>query len=53
MKDTAGFSQPAESAPRGVPVGLELMGRHGYDDELLDIATLAEGVLRARQQPIM
>jgi amidase len=35
----------------GVPVGLEFMGRRWGEDELLDLAELAEGVLQIRQAP--
>lgn len=35
----------------GVPVGLELMGRSGHDDELLDLAECFEGILQARKPP--
>ncbi|KAJ6031666.1 hypothetical protein N7540_002398 [Penicillium herquei] len=47
----AGFSPPTSSAPKGIPVGLEFMGRYGHDDELLDIAGQVEGLLQARQLP--
>ncbi|KAJ6121171.1 Amidase [Penicillium sp. IBT 18751x] len=47
----AGFSPPTASAPLGVPIGLELMGRHGCDEELLFLAERVEGILRVRRQP--
>ncbi|XHG07479.1 hypothetical protein AWENTII_010621 [Aspergillus wentii] len=47
----AGFSSPSESAPLGVPIGLELMGRPGGDDRLFDIAEMFESVIQGRRQP--
>ncbi|KAJ5614825.1 hypothetical protein N7528_008479 [Penicillium herquei] len=47
----AGFSPSTSATPKGIPVGIELMGRYGHDDELLDIAGQVEGLLRARQVP--
>ncbi|KAL2006878.1 hypothetical protein VTN00DRAFT_9546 [Thermoascus crustaceus] len=47
----AGFSPPTESAPLGVPMGLELMGKPWRDLELLDIAERFEAVLQARREP--
>ncbi|OQD82358.1 hypothetical protein PENANT_c022G06872 [Penicillium antarcticum] len=47
----AGRSPSSECAVLGVPVGLELMGRRWEDDELLDIAERAEGILEARIAP--
>ncbi|KAJ5493567.1 Amidase [Penicillium fimorum] len=44
----AGRSPKTASAVLGVPVGLELMGRRWGDDELLDIAERAEGILKGR-----
>jgi Asp-tRNA(Asn)/Glu-tRNA(Gln) amidotransferase A subunit family amidase len=35
----------------GVPVGLEFMGRHWGEDELLDLAERAEGILQIQQAP--
>ncbi|KAJ5991739.1 Amidase [Penicillium sp. IBT 35674x] len=49
----AGFSPATASAPRGVPIGIELMGRHGNDDELLNIAAQLEQVLQARKTPLL
>lgn len=42
---------PTPSAVQGVPIGLELMGREGGDDELLDLAMRIEKVLKARRAP--
>ncbi|KAJ5704259.1 hypothetical protein N7493_011397 [Penicillium malachiteum] len=49
----AGFSPPTSSSPKGIPVGMEFMGRHGHDDELLDIARQVEGLLQGRQVPTL
>jgi Asp-tRNA(Asn)/Glu-tRNA(Gln) amidotransferase A subunit family amidase len=35
----------------GVPVGLEFMGRPWGEDDLLDLAERAEGILQIRQAP--
>lgn len=50
---TAGFSPPTPSAPLGVPIGLELMGKPWRDLELLDIAERLEAVLQARREPML
>ncbi|KAJ5100049.1 Amidase [Penicillium argentinense] len=47
----AGFSPATPSAVIGVPVGLELMGQEGQDEELLDLAECFEGILQARKPP--
>ncbi|KAL1880357.1 hypothetical protein Plec18167_003761 [Paecilomyces lecythidis] len=49
----AGFSPPTETAPLGVPIGIELLGRPWKDFELLDIAERFEGVLQARREPAL
>ncbi|GLI72107.1 hypothetical protein PoHVEF18_000275 [Penicillium ochrochloron] len=49
----AGFSPPTSTAIQGVPVGLELMGRVGWDEELLDLAERIEGILQKRRVPNM
>jgi Asp-tRNA(Asn)/Glu-tRNA(Gln) amidotransferase A subunit family amidase len=46
-----GFSPVTPDAPRGVPIGLELMGREGGDEVLLDLAEFIEGILSARKVP--
>ncbi|BDD57534.1 hypothetical protein MPDQ_007429 [Monascus purpureus] len=47
----AGFSLETATAPRGVPIGIELMGKPWHDDELLDIAERFESILQARREP--
>ncbi|OQE41114.1 hypothetical protein PENCOP_c005G05382 [Penicillium coprophilum] len=49
----AGRSPNTASAVLGVPIGMELMGRRWGDDELLDIAERAEGILKGRVGPIL
>ncbi|KAJ5725055.1 uncharacterized protein N7483_006412 [Penicillium malachiteum] len=49
----AGFSPPTPSAHLGIPVGIEFMGRHGHDDELLDIAEQVESLLQIRHVPAL
>ncbi|KAF7126140.1 hypothetical protein CNMCM5793_002562 [Aspergillus hiratsukae] len=47
----AGLSPRTESAPLGVPIGLELMGKPWQDDDLLDIAEQFERVIQGRRPP--
>ncbi|EPS25134.1 hypothetical protein PDE_00065 [Penicillium oxalicum 114-2] len=47
----AGFSAPSESAPRGVPIGLELMGQDGQDEALLTLAERMECLLSCGKAP--
>lgn len=47
----AGFSPATNDAVQGVPVGLELMGRDGEDERLLDLAESMEGVIQGRKVP--
>ncbi|GAD94270.1 amidase family protein [Paecilomyces variotii No. 5] len=49
----AGFSPPTETAPLGVPIGIEFLGRPWKDFALLDIAERFEGVLQARREPAL
>ncbi|KAJ9353748.1 hypothetical protein DTO027B9_5191 [Paecilomyces variotii] len=49
----AGFSSPTETAPLGIPIGIELLGRPWKDFELLDIAERFEGILQARREPVL
>ncbi|KAJ5131530.1 uncharacterized protein N7515_007569 [Penicillium bovifimosum] len=46
----AGRSPKTASAVRGVPIGLELMGRPWEDDGLLDLAERAERILQSRNR---
>lgn len=47
----AGFSLPTDSAPLGVPIGMELMGRPWNEGTLLSIAYAFEHHTRFRQAP--
>lgn len=46
-----GFSQPTASAPLGVPVGVELLGRPWDEGRLIGLAYGIEQVLRCRVAP--
>lgn len=46
-----GFSRPTESAPLGVPVGVELLGRPWDEGRLIGLAYGIEQVLRCRKAP--
>jgi amidase len=47
----AGFSSPTEEAPRGVPVGLEFLGRPWSEPQLIRYAYGFEQAARARKMP--
>ena len=47
----AGFSAPTETAPLGVPIGMELMGRPWSEGTLLSIAYAFERHTRFRRAP--
>jgi Asp-tRNA(Asn)/Glu-tRNA(Gln) amidotransferase A subunit family amidase len=47
----AGFSAASASAPLGVPVGLELLGRDWSEGRLLSFAYAYEQVVRPRRAP--
>ena len=47
-----GFSAPSETAPIGVPVGAELLGRDFSEPLLLSLAHAFEQVARVRKPPI-
>ncbi|XP_014560611.1 hypothetical protein COCVIDRAFT_23296 [Bipolaris victoriae FI3] len=47
----AGFSEPNDEAPVGVPIGMEIMGRPWDEQKLLGIAYAVEQLLRARRSP--
>lgn len=46
-----GFSPPAESAPLGVPIGMEILGRPWTEERLLQIAYQFERLGRVRKTP--
>jgi len=47
----AGFSAPTTSAPRGVPVGMEIVGHPWGEPELLKLAYGFEQATHARRAP--
>jgi amidase len=48
----AGFSQSSETAPLGVPVGMDLLGRPWSEGKLLGYAFAFEQATRHRQPPV-
>jgi Asp-tRNA(Asn)/Glu-tRNA(Gln) amidotransferase A subunit family amidase len=48
-----GFSTASENAPRGVPVGLEVVGLWGTDWKTLDIAERIQRIVDARLEPVL
>jgi Asp-tRNA(Asn)/Glu-tRNA(Gln) amidotransferase A subunit family amidase len=47
----AGFSQPSETAPLGVPVGMDILGRPWSEGRLIQIANGFEQATRYRKPP--
>jgi Asp-tRNA(Asn)/Glu-tRNA(Gln) amidotransferase A subunit family amidase len=48
----AGFSEPSKEAPVGVPIGMEILGRHWSDEKLLQIAYQIEKLRHIRKSPV-
>jgi len=48
----AGFSTPSETAPIGVPIGMEILGRPFSEGNLIEIAYGFEQVSRNRKMPL-
>jgi Asp-tRNA(Asn)/Glu-tRNA(Gln) amidotransferase A subunit family amidase len=48
----AGFSEPSEEAPVGVPIGMEILGRPWEEDKLLGIGYAVEQLLKVRKSPV-
>jgi Asp-tRNA(Asn)/Glu-tRNA(Gln) amidotransferase A subunit family amidase len=48
----AGFSDPADDAPIGVPIGMEILGRPWEEEKLLGIGYEVERLLKVRRSPI-
>jgi len=46
-----GFSAPSSDAPRGVPIGMEILGRPWSEEKLLQIAYQIEQLTQVRQPP--
>jgi Asp-tRNA(Asn)/Glu-tRNA(Gln) amidotransferase A subunit family amidase len=49
----AGFGPASKEAPRGVPVGMEILGRAWSEGKLLGLARGVEGVRRVRRMPAL
>jgi Asp-tRNA(Asn)/Glu-tRNA(Gln) amidotransferase A subunit family amidase len=47
----AGFSEPSEDAPIGVPIGMEILGRPWDEEQLLQIAYQIERLGHVRKAP--
>jgi len=47
----AGFSDPSEEAPIGVPIGMEILGRPWEEEKLLGIGYAVEQLLKVRRSP--
>ncbi|KAH6625348.1 amidase signature domain-containing protein [Boeremia exigua] len=47
-----GFSEPSEDAPIGVPIGMEIMGRHWDEKKLLGIGYAIEQLTKIRRPPV-
>lgn len=47
----AGFSEPSEEAPIGVPIGMEILGRPWEEEKLLGIAYAIEQLTKIRRSP--
>lgn len=49
----AGMSPRTETAVKGVPIGLEFMGKRWGEKDLLDLAECVEGILQVHETPDM
>jgi Asp-tRNA(Asn)/Glu-tRNA(Gln) amidotransferase A subunit family amidase len=48
----AGFSEPSQDAPIGVPIGMEILGRPYEDQKLLGIGYQIEQLMKIRRPPV-
>ncbi|KAK1913853.1 hypothetical protein P3342_007098 [Pyrenophora teres f. teres] len=48
----AGFSDPSDEAPAGVPIGMEALGRPWEEQKLLRIGYAVEQLLKVRKSPV-
>ncbi|KAI4952360.1 hypothetical protein J4E91_002829 [Alternaria rosae] len=48
----AGFSEPSDEAPIGVPIGMEILGRPWEEEKLLGIGYAVEQLLKVRRSPV-
>ncbi|KAM0721092.1 hypothetical protein Q7P37_003378 [Cladosporium fusiforme] len=46
-----GFSESTKTAPDGVPIGMEILGRHWTEEKLLQIAYQIQQMARVREMP--
>ncbi|KAI9711638.1 MAG: hypothetical protein M1828_001898 [Chrysothrix sp. TS-e1954] len=49
----AGFSEPSKEAPRGVPIGMEILGRPWTESKLFQIAYQIEKLTHVRRIPAL
>jgi len=48
----AGFSEPSQDAPIGVPIGMEILGRPYEEGKLLGIGYAIEQLMKVRRAPV-
>ncbi|KNG45429.1 amidase signature enzyme [Stemphylium lycopersici] len=48
----AGFSEPSDEAPIGVPIGMEILGRPWDEQKLLGVGYAVEQLLKVRKSPV-
>jgi Asp-tRNA(Asn)/Glu-tRNA(Gln) amidotransferase A subunit family amidase len=48
----AGFSEPSQDAPIGVPIGMEILGRPFEEEKLLGIGYQIEQLMKIRKPPV-
>jgi Asp-tRNA(Asn)/Glu-tRNA(Gln) amidotransferase A subunit family amidase len=48
----AGFSEPSNDAPNGVPIGMEILGRPWEEAKLLGIGYKIEQLMKVRKSPV-
>ncbi|MBE7182281.1 MAG: hypothetical protein INR71_13950, partial [Terriglobus roseus] len=48
----AGFSEPTVTAPLGVPIGMEILGKKWSEAKLLGIAWRIEQLMKVRKSPL-
>jgi Asp-tRNA(Asn)/Glu-tRNA(Gln) amidotransferase A subunit family amidase len=47
----AGFSSPSETAPIGIPIGMEILGLPWQEDKLINIAARLDDLMHVRRMP--
>ena len=48
----AGFSEPSQDAPIGVPIGMEILGRPFEEEKILGIGYAVEQLMKVRRAPM-